>query len=59
MTESLRRKFKSYHMLIPDARRRKDNVLEASRHIAGMANEQGGGIIYGMNDRKEGHQRAA
>lgn len=59
-TETLTLEFKSIRALIADDRRDKDTRLkEAARDVAGMANEQGGYIIYGIEEEGHGAFRRA
>jgi hypothetical protein len=59
-TETLTLEFKSYQALLPGDGKDKDRRLqEAARDVAGMANEQGGNIVYGIEeDTSRGFRRA-
>jgi predicted HTH transcriptional regulator len=37
----------------------KEQIAEAAKDVAAMANEQGGEIIYGIEEKKEGTRRWA
>jgi hypothetical protein len=59
-TETLTLEFKSMRALIVDEKKDKDAKLsEAARDVAGMANEQGGFIIYGIDEEAKGPFRRA
>lgn len=59
-TEALTLEFKSHRSLLPTDKKSKANrILEAARDVAGMANEQGGLIIYGIEESSEAGFRTA
>jgi len=59
-TETLTLEFKSARALIADSKRDKnDRIQEAAIDVASMANEQGGVIVYGSEEKKEGEVRRA
>lgn len=54
-TETLVLEFKSCRSLLADQKRdRNERILEAAMDVAAMANEQGGTIIYGIEEEKSG-----
>lgn len=59
-TESLTIEFKSFRSLVADDKKGKaDRIFEASRDVAGMANEQGGHILYGIDEVGVGAWKSA
>lgn len=59
-TETLTREFKSYRALVWETPgQRKEQIAEAAKDVAAMANEQGGEIIYGIEEDQEGTRRWA
>ena len=59
-TEALTLEFKSHRSLLAtDKKTKADRIFEASRDVAGMANEQGGLIIYGIEEWGETGFRTA
>src|SRR5258707_9007808 len=54
-TETLTLEFKSMRSLIVDEKTDKQTKMnEAARDVAGMANEQGGIIVYGIEEEAKG-----
>lgn len=59
-TETLTLEFKSFRALIPDSKKDKTaRIQEAAKDVAGMANEQGGAIIYAVAESNTGTRRQA
>lgn|GEM_PF-6728358 len=59
-TESLKVEFKSFKALVPtDKKNKAERIAEAARDVAGMANEQGGVILYGIDEVGSGPWRRA
>ena len=60
-TEALTLEFKSYRALIwsNQTKNKADVIREAAKDVAAMANEQGGIIIYGIEESRTGARRKA
>lgn len=59
-TEALTLEFKSYRALVPDNQKdRAERIRDVSKDVAGMANEQGGSIIFGLDEAGDGPFRRA
>lgn len=59
-SETLTLEFKSMRSLIADDKKDKNaKIQEAAKDVAGMANEQGGVIVYGIEESKDKEMRRA